>query len=267
MGKASVTLNKPIIVGASVLGLSKLHMYRFWYGYVKERYGDNAQLGYMDTDSFIFQVETEDIYKDMAEHPDLFNLNDTKTIGLFKDETLGNVITESFHIRAKSYHYVLANKSTRSRHKGVSKKGMEEMATDTYMPELEGSLLDDPIDKSSLSEQEAMRADADPMTLVYRDCLFGKEVFHAKNVGFRSKDHILSLVESEKKALCPIDTKRWILSDGITTLPYFHWRIMFYKNMVKADIPQEQAEKRAMRAKLSEKYQNECTSHISSLQA
>src|SRR2546423_12655859 len=38
MGKASVTLNKPIIVGASVLGLSKLHMYRFWYGYVKERY-------------------------------------------------------------------------------------------------------------------------------------------------------------------------------------------------------------------------------------
>ncbi|GBC01025.1 hypothetical protein RclHR1_40320001 [Rhizophagus clarus] len=120
----------------------------------------------MDTDSFIFQVETEDIYKDMAEHPDLFDLNDTKTIGLFKDETPSNVITESFHIRAKSYHYVLANKSIRSKHKGVSKKGMEEMATDIYMPSLEGSLLDDPIDKSSLSEQEAMRADADPMTQV-----------------------------------------------------------------------------------------------------
>src|SRR5256714_10500463 len=99
MGKASVTLNKPIIVGASVLDLSKLHMYCFWYGYVKERYGDKAQLGYMDTDSFIFQIETENIYKDMAEHPDLF---DAKTIGLFKDETPGNVITESFHIRAKS---------------------------------------------------------------------------------------------------------------------------------------------------------------------
>ncbi|CAG8733515.1 13475_t:CDS:1, partial [Cetraspora pellucida] len=67
IGKASVTLNKPIIVGASVLGLSKLLMYRFWHGYVKERYGNKAQLGYMDTDSFIFQVETEDIYKDMTE--------------------------------------------------------------------------------------------------------------------------------------------------------------------------------------------------------
>ena len=54
MGKASVTLNKPIIVGASVLGLSKLHMYEFWYGYVKEKYEDKSQLGYMDIDSFIF---------------------------------------------------------------------------------------------------------------------------------------------------------------------------------------------------------------------
>jgi hypothetical protein len=103
------------------------------------------------------------------------------------------------------------------------------------------------------------------MTLVYRDCLFGKEVFYAKNVGIRSKDHILSLVESEKKALCPIDTKRWILSDGITTLPYVHWRIRAYKNMVKAGISEEQAEKRAITAKLPEKYQNECTDHIATV--
>ncbi len=139
MGKASVTLNKPIIVGASVLGLSKLHMYKFWYGYVKEKYGDKAQLGYMDTDSFIYHVETKDIYKDMAEHPDLFDLNNTKTIGLFKDETPGNVITESYHIRAKSYHYVLADKTTESKHKGVSKKGMTDMATNTYFPTLDSS--------------------------------------------------------------------------------------------------------------------------------
>src|SRR5205814_6773738 len=148
-----------------------------------------------------------------------------------------NVITESFHIRAKSYHYVLADKTTQSKHKGVSKKDMGEMAEKTY-PESES-----------------------PMTQVYWDCLFGNKVFYAKNVGIRSKDHILSLVESEKKALCPIDTKRWILSDGITTLPYRHWRNMIYENMVKDDIPHEEAEKRAMKAKLPEKYQNECVSH------
>ncbi|CAG8808468.1 14619_t:CDS:2, partial [Cetraspora pellucida] len=212
MGKASVTLNKPIIVGASVLGLSKLLIYHFWYRYVKERYGDKAQLGYKDTDSYLFQVKTKDIYKDMAERPDLFDLNDSKTIGLFKDETPGNVITESYHIRAKSYHYVLADKSTKSKHKGVSKKGINEMATNLYMPVLEGSLLDDPIDRSLLSEQEAMQTE---------------------------------------KALCPIDTKRWILSDKITSLPYWHWCIQAYKNFVSNEISSELAEQRALSVKLS----------------
>ncbi|GES91046.1 hypothetical protein GLOIN_2v1778545 [Rhizophagus clarus] len=112
------------------------------------------------------------------------------------------------HIRSKLYHYVLADKTTQSKHKGVSKKGMGEMATDTYFPSLGGTLLDDPVDQSEVF---------DPMTQVYRDCLF----------------------ESEKKALCPIDTKRWILSDGVTTLPYRHWRIQAYKNMVKADSEKE----------------------------
>ena len=157
----------------------------------------------------------------------------------------------------------MADKSTKSKHKGVSKKGINEIATNFYMPTLEGSLLDDPIDRSLLSEQEAMRTETDPMTLVYRDCLFGNEVFHAKNVGIRSKDHILSLVESEKKALCPIDTKRWILSDKITSLPYWHWRIQAYKNFVSNGISPELAEERALRVKLSKRYQNEYVSHIS----
>src|SRR5215216_3883257 len=195
MGKASLTLNKPIIVGASVLGLSKLHMYEFWYGYWKEIYGDDVELGYMDTDSYIIKTKTEDIYKDMAERPDLFNLNGDQTVGKFKDETPGNVITESFQIRSKSYHYVLADKTTNSRHKGVSKKGMGEIVINTYMSKLAGSLFDDPVDEAKVF---------DPMTQVYRDCLFGKEVFYAKNVGIRSKDHVLSLVESKKKALSPL---------------------------------------------------------------
>src|SRR6185312_14508927 len=123
---------------------------------------------------------------------------------------------------------------------------------------LEGPLLDDPIDRSLLSEQEAkdlaLRTEADSMTLVYQNCLFDKEVFYAKNIGICSKDHILSLVESEKKALYPIDTKRWILSDRITSLPYSHWCNKVYKNMVKDCISKKEAEKRANRAKLPEKY-------------
>src|SRR5277367_1356261 len=215
MGKASVVLNKLIIVGASVLGLSKLLMYRFWYGYVKEKYGNKAKLGYMDTDSFIFQTETEDIYKDMAERPDIFDLTDSKTIGLFKDKCPGKIITESIYIRAKTYHYVISDGSTRSKHKGVSKGGMEIMAKNTYP------------DSTS------------PMTQVYQDCLVDNKVFYAKNIGFRSKNHILSLVESEKKALCPLNSKNWVLSNGITVLAYGHWRIYAYKRMVSSGMSSE----------------------------
>ena len=40
-------------------------MYEFRYDYVKIRYGENAKLCYMDTDSFIVYIKTEDIYKDI----------------------------------------------------------------------------------------------------------------------------------------------------------------------------------------------------------
>ena len=129
------------------------------------------------------------------------------------------------------------DKTTNFKHKGVSKKGMCEMTTDTYFPSLGKILLDDPIDEAKIFN---------PMIQVYRDCLFGKEVFYAKNVSIRSKDHILSLVESEKKTLCSIGTKHWILSDRITTLSYRYWYIQVYKNMVKTGMSEEQAKKRVM---------------------
>ena len=43
-------------------------MYEFWYGYVKPKYGRKAKLSYMDTDSFIAYIKTENIYKDVAEN-------------------------------------------------------------------------------------------------------------------------------------------------------------------------------------------------------
>ena len=42
-------------------------MHEFWYDYVKPKYGEKAKLFYMDTDSFIVYIKTDDIYKDIAE--------------------------------------------------------------------------------------------------------------------------------------------------------------------------------------------------------
>ena len=67
MRKTQILTNKPVYLGLSILDLSKTLMYEFWYDYVKPKYGENAKLCYMDTDSFIVHVKTEDIYKDISE--------------------------------------------------------------------------------------------------------------------------------------------------------------------------------------------------------
>ena len=59
--------NKPVCLELSILDLSKTVMHDFWYDYVKPKYGENAKLCYMDTDSFIVHVKTDDVFKDNGE--------------------------------------------------------------------------------------------------------------------------------------------------------------------------------------------------------
>ena len=60
-------MNKPVYLGLSILDLSKTVMYKFWYDYVKPKYGENAKLCYMDTDGFILHVKKEDIYTNILQ--------------------------------------------------------------------------------------------------------------------------------------------------------------------------------------------------------
>ena len=66
MNKTKVKMNKPIYLGLSILEISKILMYEFWYDYMKPKYGDNVKLRYMDTDSFIMNIKMEDFYKDIS---------------------------------------------------------------------------------------------------------------------------------------------------------------------------------------------------------
>ena len=59
-------MNKPVGLGLSLLELSKILMYESWYDYVKPKYGEKAKLCYLDIDSFIVYIKTDDIYKDNA---------------------------------------------------------------------------------------------------------------------------------------------------------------------------------------------------------
>ena len=67
MGKIKVVMNKPVYLGQAILDLSKTVMYEFHYDYVKPKYGNNLKLCYMDTDSLVYHIKTEDFYEDIAE--------------------------------------------------------------------------------------------------------------------------------------------------------------------------------------------------------
>ena len=120
MGKIKVVMNKSVYLGQAVLDLNKIVMYEFHYDYMKPKYGENLKLCYMDTDSLVYHIKTEDFCKDIAKDvktrfvtsgysekdagPLPIGLN-KKVIGLMKDELGGKIMTEFVAIRSKLYAY------------------------------------------------------------------------------------------------------------------------------------------------------------------
>ena len=119
MNKTKVKMLKPINLGLSILDISKILMYEFWYEYMKPKYNDNVKLCYMDTYSFIMNIKTNDFYKNIANDVEKrfdtsnYEVNrplptgkNKKVIGLMKDELGGKVITEFVTLRPKTYSYL-----------------------------------------------------------------------------------------------------------------------------------------------------------------
>ena len=93
---------------------------------------------YMDTDSFIVHIKTDDIYKDIAEDVEKrfdnsnFEIDkplpigkNKKVIGLMKDKLGGQIIKKLVGLRAKPYSYLKGNKDEdkkSKRHKKVYHK-------------------------------------------------------------------------------------------------------------------------------------------------
>ena len=134
MNKTKVKLNKPIYLGLSILDISKILMYEFWYDYMKPKYNDNMKLCYMDTDSFVMNIKTKDFYKDISSDIDKrfdtsnYEVNrplpigkNKNVIGLMKDELGGKIITEFVTLRPKTYSYLTDDGKEHKKAKGTKK--------------------------------------------------------------------------------------------------------------------------------------------------
>ena len=201
MKKVEVKMNKPIYLGQAILDISKTLMYEFWYDYIKPKYEDKARLCYMDTDSFVMYIKTEDFYKDIASDVerwfDTSNYDEKdkrpypigknkKVIDLFKDEFGGKIMTEFCALRAKAYAYKLNDNTEMKKAKGTKKC----------------------IVKRGITYKN------------YADALFNDEVMIRSQQRFRSDHHKVCMEEVNKIALSSNDDKRVQAFDKVTTFPY-----------------------------------------------
>ena len=174
-------------------------MYEFWYDCMKPKYGNDVKLCYMDKDSFIMNIKTNNFYEDITN--DVENRFDTsnyevnrplpmgknkKIIGLMKDELGGKIITEFVTLRPKTYSYLADDGKEDKKAKGT-KKG---------------------IIKKMIKFND------------YKKCLLNDEVIFKSQQRFISKKHDVYTENINKIALSNDDDKRIVSSDKITSYPY-----------------------------------------------
>ena len=162
---------------------------------------------FTDTDSLVYKIRTDNLYEDMLQHQSKFDFSgypedhicfskeNKKVIGKMKDELNGCLMKEFVGLRAKMYSLQYqADDETKSvkRAKGVKKY----------------------VIKGHINHND------------FRDCLLNvEERLHMMN-SFRSINHNLYTLCQNKRTLSAYDDKRYILEDGISTLPYGHYKIL-----------------------------------------
>ena len=199
MKKTRVKMNKPIYLGLSILHISKILMYEFWYDYIKPKYNDKVKLCYMDTDSFIMSIKTNDFYKDIANDVEKrfdtsnYELNrplpkgkNKKVIGLMKDVLGGKIITEFVTLRPKTYSYLTDDGKEDKKVRGTKTCVMKRLIK-----------FND-----------------------YKNCLLKDKVLLKFQQRFTSKKHDVYTENINKITLSNNDDKRIVLSDKITSYPY-----------------------------------------------
>ena len=194
-------MNKPLYLGMSILDISKMLTYNFWYDYFKPKYRDRAKLRYTGIDSFIINVTPEDFFQDISNDVEKlfdrsnYDKNDKRPLligknkkvpGLFKDEFGGKVITEFVALRPKAFSYLDDDGNNYKKAKGTKKC----------------------VIKQKLIFQN------------FKDCLFNNKHVYRSQERFKSYNHDAYTEEVNKIALSSNDDKRLQIFDKITTDPY-----------------------------------------------
>ena len=188
MGKIKVVMNKLVYLGQAILDLSKIVMYEFHYDYMVPKYSlEKLKLCYMDTDSLVYEIKTEDFYADIADDiPARFDTSgycpnrplpvglNKKVIGLMKYELGGKIMTEFVALRPKLYSYKKVDGSEDKKCKGIKKC----------------------IIKKTLTFED------------YKTCSFNDSTEYRSQIMFRLSKHEVHTIEVNKVSLNRDDDKK-----------------------------------------------------------
>ena len=209
MRKTRIYMDKPKMVGQAILDKSKELMYHFYYDYLKPKYKENVKLMYMDTDSFVLEIETCDFFEDIKndlekwfdtsgydknmvlpdEYAKIASIN-KKVFGKMKDELGKGYMTEFVALSPKMYAYKqIQLDNSLTEHKKA--EGTKKMVTKKHL------CFD-----------------------VYKKCLFENKTFNCIQHRIKSSPMSVDTIEINKIALKNYDNKRLRSFNGITTYPY-----------------------------------------------
>ena len=200
MKKYSILQNRPTMVGFSVLDISKVIFYGFYYDFLKVHFSTSElKLAYCDTDGMILVVYDRDIYQFIKDYPEFFDTSkfsekniwgiqrqNANVSGVFKIETGDKIMTHFVGIRPKVYAYLLNRYEEFKLCKGVS--------------------------KNVINKEMRFRQ--------YVECLFENKTFVYDTKSIRAHKHEVYTINQRKKGLCMGDTKREELDDKINTQPW-----------------------------------------------
>lgn len=228
--KRKLTLNKPIFIGQSILDLSKVLMYDFHYNKMKKWYpGDKSKLLFTDTDSLTYHIKTDDFVADVMKNGRLDEFDTSNydknhimfskllkaVLGKFKDEKGGLEIKEFIGLRAKCYSILMGminGKAEESKRlKGIAK---------------------------SVVRSQIFHNDYKQILDLATSCAPDSANTRNKFYILKSVNHQISTVEVNKISLSNTDDKRWIFDDGISSLPYGHYKLVQMREQEEDDFLQ-----------------------------
>uniref|UniRef100_A0ABD2WMC5 DNA-directed DNA polymerase n=1 Tax=Trichogramma kaykai TaxID=54128 RepID=A0ABD2WMC5_9HYME len=203
LSRMTITIDKPVYVGLSVLDISKTLVYRFHYDYMRDRFGSNCKVLYTDTDSLVYEIRKQDVYEVMKSDIHEFDTYDypadnpfqmprpqenSKKLGLMKDESNSKIMLRVVGLRSKMYSVEIQHGSSIKKIKGVKSSVVKKTIT-----------FDD-----------------------YVECLRENIIISREQHNIRSRLHVLRSEKERKIALSPHDDKRYLVPGTVDTLPWSH---------------------------------------------